>query len=479
MSNNAPTPHYLFITGHLAEKSLARVLATLAPVQFTVEIRVLGVSVAALLTGEMIKRRLGTVDQITRVIIPGRCTGDLVELSAHFGVPFARGPDELKDLPQFFGAQARTRDLSRNNCLIFAEIVDTPHLSVAACLLRATRYRHDGADVIDLGCLPGVPFPHLADCVQALKAAGCRVSVDSLQEQELLEGGRAGADYLFSLSEDTLWITDEVPSVPILIGREPRDLESLGRAIETMQQRGKTFLADPILDPIHHGFTESILRYHALRARYPQAPLMMGIGNLSELTHADTLGVNTLMMGIVSELQIAAILTTEVSGHCKTVVREVDHARRVMFAAHDEGTTPRHLDEGLLALHDRRPFPYSADEIADFAREVKDSNFRIQVAADGIHVYNRDGRHLGTDPYDLFPLLNVNNDAPHAFYLGLELARAQVAWQLGKRYAQDEELAWGCVRPRPTADRTHFAAERSTLQARKAARKTKKPEPDS
>ena len=150
-----------------------------------------------------------------------------------------------------------------------------------------------------------------------------------------------------------------------------------------------------------------------------------------------------------------------------------------MFAAHDEGTTPRHIDEGLLALHDRKPFPYAADEIADFAREIKDSNFRIQVAGDGIHIYNRDGRHLGTDPYDLFPLLNVNNDAPHAFYLGLELARAQVAWQLGKRYTQDEELAWGCVRPRPTADRTHFAAERSTLQARKAARKTKKPEPDS
>jgi hypothetical protein len=27
--------------------------------------------------------------------------------------------------------------------------------------------------------------------------------------------------------------------------------------------------------------------------------------------------------------------------------------------------------------------------------------------------------------------------------LGVELARAQIAYQLGKRYVQDEELGWG------------------------------------
>ncbi len=35
------------------------------------------------------------------------------------------------------------------------------------------------------------------------------------------------------------------------------------------------------------------------------------------------------------------------------------------------------------------------------------------------------------------------NDASHAFYLGVELARAQIAWQLKKRYVQDEALDWG------------------------------------
>jgi hypothetical protein len=35
----------------------------------------------------------------------------------------------------------------------------------------------------------------------------------------------------------------------------------------------------------------------------------------------------------------------------------------------------------------------------------------------------------------------------------VELARAQIAWQLGKRYIQDEELGWGAATP-PAADQS-------------------------
>jgi hypothetical protein len=44
-----------------------------------------------------------------------------------------------------------------------------------------------------------------------------------------------------------------------------------------------------------------------------------------------------------------------------------------------------------------------------------------------------------TDPYDPYPRLDLlQGDAPHALYLGVELGRAHIAWQLGKRYVQDE-----------------------------------------
>ncbi len=36
-----------------------------------------------------------------------------------------------------------------------------------------------------------------------------------------------------------------------------------------------------------------------------------------------------------------------------------------------------------------------------------------------------------------------NVDASHAFYLGFEFAKAQIAVQLGKNYEQDQALQWG------------------------------------
>ena len=65
------------------------------------------------------------------------------------------------------------------------------------------------------------------------------------------------------------------------------------------------------------------------------------------------------------------------------------------------------------------------------------------VSDSGVHVYNRDGLLQEIDPFAFYPNLGVQDDASHAFYLGVELARAQIAWQLKKRYVQDEELNWG------------------------------------
>ena len=464
----------LFVTGKLAEKSLRRTLAGMSAPAFAYDVRVLGVAVAALMTGELIQKRLDDVATFDRILIPGRCRGDLAALSAHFGVPVERGPEELKDLPRFFGVDGKAHDLRHHDMLIFAELVDAPHCPIESILERAIAYREDGADVIDVGCLPDTPFPHLEQTVAALKAAGLTVSVDSLLDDELLRGGKAGADYLFSLSSSTLWIADEVESTPILIGDEPTDVTSLFRTIEAFQKRGRPFFADAILDPIHYGLTNSIVRYHSLRQHYSDVDIMMGIGNLTELTHADTLGTNTLLLGLASELKVTGLLTTQVSKHCRTVLKELDHARRVMFAAREDASPPRYIDEGLMALHERHPCPYDATEIEDFAKQIKDLNFRIQVSADGINIYNRDGHQLATDPYDLFAGLKVDDDGAHAFYLGLELARAQIAWQLGKRYEQDEELQWGAIHRRAKDDKTHFANEKSTLKARKSRRESKR-----
>ena len=434
----------LFLTGRLAHDSLCRELEGLEKRDFSYRVHELGLQVAGLMTADMIRRRLPVPEDVQRIVVPGLCGGDVEALSQVYGMPIERGPKDLKDLPEFFGTAGRTSDLSEHGVTIIAEIVDAPNMGVAQILARAAAYRADGADVIDLGCLPGVAFPHMEESIAALKHGGYAVSVDSLERPELVRGAAAGADYLLSLKESTLDIVREWAGRP---GADPRAssriLDSLYRAAEALAAQGRRFLLDPILEPIHFGFTESLLRYHAVRRRFPEAEIMMGIGNLTELTDADTTGVTAVLMGVVSELGIGAVLTTEVSPHAHTSVREADIARRIMWAAKRDGNLPRRYHPGLMSLKDRKPFPHTSEEVARTAAAVKDPSFRIQLTREGIHVYNRDGHRLATDPFDLWPGLGVDDDASHAFYLGVELGRAQIAWQLGKRYLQDNELEWG------------------------------------
>ncbi|HOY69290.1 MAG TPA: DUF6513 domain-containing protein [Methylotenera sp.] len=437
----------LFLTGKLAEKSLQKVLqevqANPKTPTFKYRIEQMGVSVAALMTPEMIARRLKSTGEANKMILPGLCQGDLSQLHRQFGIPVERGPNDLKDLPQYFGQAGKSPDLSQYSTQIFAEIVDAPDLTVEQILAKAARFQAQGANVIDLGCLPNRPFSHLAEAIKALKQANFKVSVDSINVDELLLAGKFGADYLLSLTEKTLWIADEVASTPILIPAKAGSLASLYRAIEICLKKGKDFIADPILDPIHFGLADSIVRYHKLRKKHPNIPIMMGVGNVTELTDADTTGINALLFGLISELNINAVLATSVSPHAVNAIAEADIARRVMFAAKQDDRLPRGYSNGLLGLHDRKPFPYNADEVAEFAAQIKDPSFRIMVSDAGVHVYNRDGAQLAVDPFVFYPKLGVENDASHAFYLGVELARAQIAYQLGKRYVQDEILAWG------------------------------------
>jgi len=288
-----------------------------------------------------------------------------------------------------------------------------------------------------------------------------------MDAQELLRGGRAGADYLLSLTADTLWIADEVASTPVLIPRTPADEASLHAAVELLMARGRKFLADSILDPIPFGFTASIVRYHRLRERFPAAPIMLGIGNLTELTEADTSGINALLLGIAAELGVAAVLTTQVSAHARRAVREADWARRIMHAAARQRMLPKGLNDALMTVHAKHPFPDTPDEIAATAGQVRDPNFRVQVSAAGLHVYNRDGLRLGQGAFELWPQLGLEGDAAHAFYMGVELAHAQTAWQLGKRYVQDQPLDWGCAVEAGAVDLDGWCAPGTTLTHKK------------
>jgi dihydropteroate synthase len=451
------TERVVLVTGSLAEPRVKRVAGELTNDEITPLVANVGVKVAALMTTDIVERRLKLPDGADRVIMPGRFRGDLERLSDFFGTRFERGPDEIADLPEYFGHAKQAVDLSEYDVTIFAEIIDATLMTPAQIVERAKTMRADGADVIDLGCLPDSPFPHLEDSIAALHSEGFKVSVDSFNAEELSRATRSGADYLFSLSEKTIAIADEGPAVPVLVSAGVADAASLDRAIDIMIAKGKPFYADPILDPIHYGFAASIARYVDLRNRRPDVPILMGIGNVTELTDADTTGINALLMGLCSELHITAVLAVQVSPHCRTAIKEFDRARREFFAARKANALPQGFGMGLMALRDRRGFASTPDEITTLATQIRDANYRIEVAEDGIHIYNRDGHHVSADPFDLFSQLDTRGDAAHAFYLGVETARAEIAYRLGKRYAQDEPLGFGVVAElKGSADEAHL-----------------------
>src|SRR5262249_14307402 len=239
---------------------------------------------------------------------------------------------------------------------------------------------------------------------------------------------------------------------------------------DALDARGRRYLADPILDPIHFGFMESLGRYAALRKARPRAEILIGTGNLTELTDADTTGITAILMGIVSELHIRNVLVVRVTPHCRRAIEETDAARRIMFAAREESSLPSGIGTALLCLRDRKPLLHTPEEIGGMAAAIGDDNFRIELAKDGVHIYNRHGHDAAIDPFELFPKLGVERDGSHAFYLGYELAKAEIAWRLGKRYVQDQPLNWGCAVDKPDEELARFKTAGTTLATKRKAR---------
>ena len=432
----------MFVTGKLAERQLRRILQAMKP-EFSYKINQIGVSVAALMSENILMRRITKDKEISKIIVPGKFRGNLDKLSNYFDVPVERGPEDLRYLPDYFGMDSYQEKLTEYDCLIFAEIVDATILSTAQIIEIAKKYQKDGANVIDLGCMPDTKFNHLEETIYKLKQEGFKVSVDSANNDELIRGGRAGADYLLSVSEKNEFILDEIDSIPVLIPSKPGDLESLERIINKFKTKKKKFFADPIIDPIHYGFVESIDRYREIRRKFPNIEMLMGIGNLTELTDCDSSGVNTILMGLVSELNINAVLVVQVSNHCRNSIKETDSARKLMSFAKKNQRLPVGIDNNLMCLSDRKLSRMNKAEVNEIKSLVKDRNFRIIITEEGVNIFNSKIHKVAQDPFDFFDSLDVDKDSSHAFYLGVELARAQIAFQLGKNYNQDNELEWG------------------------------------
>ena len=195
------------------------------------------------------------------------------------------------------------------------------------------------------------------------------------------------------LTEDTLWVADEV-SVDAGADPRPGRRPRLARPRDRAHARGWGATSSRTRSSIRS--TSASRRRSCATPNcataFPTSPIMMGIGNLTELTEADTTGINALLMGIASELRVNAVLATEVSLHARTAVREADLARRIMFAARDESSLPKGYDRGLTTTHERKPRsptartrsrPGAGDQGSELSHPGVDAEGSISTTATG------------------------------------------------------------------------------------------------
>ncbi len=434
----------VFVTGQLAKEALKKTLAECGDgLDFTVE--ALRIKVASLMTTDYIEATL-TLPPCEVVYLPGLCQANEKRLGASFGVPFVKGPKDLRDLPAFFGqAAVEYRPDGEHALTILAEINDIHALDDEEIFGAAERYRRSGADIIDLGCSPEHPVKNVGRIVGLLKERGFRVSIDTFDEDEALSADAAGAELLLSLSSRNLHLAARLENaVPVIVPDHGQGLPSLRKNLDEARGRGaRRVIADPVLEPIHMGFAASIRRYCEAREVLPDVDMLMGVGNLTELTEADSTGVNAVLLGMMSELRIGYALTTEVVAWGRGCVRELDCGRRMMHHAARRGTLPKGFDDRLVTTRDARVTRPTEPELRDMQKRLTDRNFRIETDGEAIFVFNGERFVKDTNIRAIFPRLGIESDASHAFYLGRELMKADLARRLGKKYIQGEPLQWG------------------------------------
>lgn len=444
---------YQFVTGKLAASATQEMVSKLQnDLGFQAYVDVLPITVAALITPKWLRRNLNVRQDVDYVVLPGYLApvlSDIKQLFPDDQHKFMCGPKDIRNLNQLFGKKTKLdEDYGDHSIEILAEINHAPRYDFASLIATAKVLKKSGADIIDIGCDPNSRWTKVGDAVRALRDVGLRVSIDSFDSWEVKNACKAGAELVLSVNSSNIEASIEWGGEVVLIPDRVGTLEGLEANMEILYRNNTNFRVDPILEPLGCGFAASLDRYQTARRLWPGVEMLMGIGNITELTDCDSAGINVLLLGICQELGIRSVLTTQVINWASTSVIECDLARRLVHYAQENGIPPKHIEPKLVTLRDPKVNRFSGEVLEELARTIRDNNYRIFAQEREIHIVSANLHLHHSDPYELMEMLMrqpqvTNIDASHAFYLGFEFCKAHTALTLNKQYEQDEALNWG------------------------------------
>ncbi|MFK7737509.1 MAG: DUF6513 domain-containing protein [Pirellulaceae bacterium] len=455
--------HYHFITGRLAEHAVRHGVEQASQKHgFAYSIQVLPITVAALMTAKWVLRHLEVPKGTDALIVPGYLEGQSEDLVESVPCEVRVGPKDVRDLPRLFGDQPDRSDYGKYSIEIVSEINHADRLEFSDLLDTAKRLQADGADLVDIGCSPGGTWSRVGEATKMLIAEGLRVSIDSFNPVEVAAACQVGAELVLSVNSSNREQAVSWGREVVVVPDTPDDWTSFQATIEYLASQSVPMRLDPILEPIGCGFVESLARYRRCRHAYPDAKMLMGIGNLTELTDVDSAGVNVVLLGICEELQIQSVLTTQVINWARSSTRECDLGRRLVHFACQQSIPPKNLSSELVLLRDPRVQEFDLGSISSLSQAVKDQNIRIFTLEDQIHAVSRGTHVWDRDPFVVMEKLlcsevGTSINPSHAFYLGFEMAKSLTANTLGKQYTQDEALNWGFL----TRDEDHHRLART------------------
>ncbi|MHA2314354.1 MAG: dihydropteroate synthase-like protein [Candidatus Hermodarchaeia archaeon] len=366
---------------------------------------------------------------------------------------------------------------------VIAEITDAPLRSEEELLQLAQYFVMNGAHILDVGMVAGAPDPDATKNIVKFLGQHLKVplSIDSMDSQEITAGVQGGAQLVLSLDQDSMMDIPKryrkratyavIPSrqwgAEIPKGIEER-IDLLLENLSNARSLGfKQLIADPLCDPlIAPGLTKALQAYTQFKTQQPDVPLLMGVGNITELLDADSPGANAVLAGIAQELSVSLLLTTEVSPKTKGSVRELHRAAQMMYLARRRRSPPKDLGIDLFLFKTKRfpELPFESIPDVEYPKiDISNEALVHRLDATGYFTFHVNrfehqivARHYaagstevptielrGSSAQQLIDAIltrDLVSQLDHAAYIGRELAKAELALKTGRPYIQETPL---------------------------------------